>query len=64
MQFEGDDTRAVTKQRSRYRSGSGADIKNEVAGTNTGVVNEPFGPPTIESMPSPTCPFPGHGRPS
>jgi hypothetical protein len=64
VQLEGDDACTVTKQRCGYRPGTGTDVKNEVAESNTGVVNEPLGPSTIESMPSPSCPFPGHGRPS
>jgi hypothetical protein len=64
VQFKGDDARAPRHQRVRDRAGSRADIQDQVASGDTGVINEPFGPPAIESVPSPSCPFPGHGVPS
>jgi hypothetical protein len=64
MQLKGDDASTSIKKRACQRAGTSAHIKNEVASGDAGVIYEPFGPPTIESMPSPSCPFPGHGGPS
>jgi hypothetical protein len=64
VQFEGDHASTALHERARQRAGTGADVQYEVAGHDAGVINEPFGPPTIESVPSPSCPLPGHGRPS
>ncbi len=61
VQLEGNDARASLDEWSDECAGTGTDIENEVAGTYSGVVNESFGPSTIESMPSPSCPLLGHG---
>jgi hypothetical protein len=64
MQLKGDDPSSSVYERASERAGTGTHIKNEVARGDASIVNEPFGPPTIESVPSPSCPFPGHGTPS
>lgn len=64
VEFEGDDSCAVSNQVARDRATPGADVENEIVTSDVGVVNEPFGPLTVESVPSPACPLLGHGRPS
>jgi hypothetical protein len=64
MELEGDDPSATAQQWPRQRAGAGSNIEHQVAATDAGAVHEPFGPRTIEAMPPPTCPLPGHGRPS
>lgn len=48
----------------RNRTRSGADVKYEIAGRDTGGVNESLRPLTFESVPSPSRPLLGHGTPS
>jgi hypothetical protein len=64
VQFKGDDARTSIDERACERTGPRADIQYEVASRDAGVINKPFGPSTVESMPSPSCPMLGHGVPS
>jgi hypothetical protein len=64
VKFKSNNTGASLNERSRERTRTGTNIENEVTGRDAGVSNESFGPPTIESVPSPSCPFLGHGKPS
>jgi hypothetical protein len=64
MKLEGNDPSAPAQQWTRQRAGAGSNIEHQVTGTNARAVNEPFGPLTFEAMPPPSCPLPGHGRPS
>jgi hypothetical protein len=61
MQLECDDPRALAHQSTRQHAGTGPNIQNEFARSDAGVAHEPFCPLAIESVPSPSCPWPGHG---
>jgi hypothetical protein len=64
VKFKGNDVGASLDEGSRERTATGANIEYQITGRDAGVIYEPFGPPTIESVPSPSCPFLGHGKPS
>src|ERR1700733_6617636 len=58
-------TRAPCSTRGRVScTGPCAYINDEVAWPNSSVGHQLLGPTTIELMPPPACPFPGHGGPS
>ncbi|MGC2176260.1 MAG: hypothetical protein WA614_12470 [Acidimicrobiales bacterium] len=61
MQLECDDSRSLVHQSTRQYAGPGPDIQDELASSDIGVAHEPFGPSAIEPVPSPSCPWPGHG---
>jgi hypothetical protein len=61
MQLECDDSRTTVHQSARQYAVTGPDIQDELASSDIGVAHEPFGPLAIEPVPSPSCPWPGHG---
>jgi hypothetical protein len=64
MKLECNDPSAPAQQRPSQCAGTSANIKHQVTGAYSCVVNEPFSPATIEAMPPPSCLLLGHGRPS
>jgi hypothetical protein len=64
VKFHCDDPSSMLDKRARQRPGPCANINDEVAWPNSGVGHHLLGPTTIELMPPPACPFPGHGEPS
>ena len=64
MKFHCDDPSTMLDKRARQRTGPCAYINDEVARPYSSVGHHLLGPTTIELMPPPMCPFPGHGGPS
>jgi hypothetical protein len=64
VKFHCDDPSPLLDKRARQRTGTGANVNDEMAWPNSSVGHHLFGPTTIELMPPPACPFPGHGGPS
>jgi hypothetical protein len=60
MGLDGDDAGAGLEQRPGERAPAGADVQDEVAGTDAGVSDEPVGPARVELVPSPPR-WRGHG---
>lgn len=61
MELDGDDPRAALHEWPRERAEAGADVEDEIAGPEPGVSDELLRPAGIELMPSPGCPWRGHG---
>jgi hypothetical protein len=64
VEFHGNDPSPMLDQRSGQRTGTCANINDEVAGSDPSVDHHLLGPALIELMPPPACPFLGHGGPS
>ena len=65
MALDGDDPRSAVEQGTGQRAAPGADVEDELTGTDRRVADEPEGPVPIELVPSPLWRgFPGHGGPS
>jgi hypothetical protein len=66
MQLDRDHACAGLDEWARERAPTGPDIDDEIAGAEPRVSDEPLSPSGIELMPSPWCPWLGHGcgRPS
>jgi hypothetical protein len=64
MQLERNNSSTPPNKGTCERSRTGTNIEHEIAGRDSGLFNQAFGPLAIESMPSPSCPLHGHGTPS
>ena len=53
MEFDRDNAGSSIQERSGQSSSAGTDVKDQIAGCNTGAVHNPFCPAAVKLVPTP-----------